>query len=65
MTGREREILDMRFGLQGKKPHTLAQVAKKLGVSRERIRQIEESALKKLRKYIEQQEKESWQRKST
>lgn len=53
MTDREREILDMRFGLAGKKPHTLAEVAKKLGVSRERIRQIEEAALMKIRKFVE------------
>ncbi|MFA4989288.1 MAG: sigma-70 family RNA polymerase sigma factor [Candidatus Omnitrophota bacterium] len=53
MTEREREILDMRFGLADKKTHTLAEVAKKLGVSRERIRQIEEIALKKIRKFVE------------
>lgn len=53
MTDREREILDMRFGLADKKPHTLAEVAKKLGVSRERIRQIEEAALMKIRKFVE------------
>jgi len=58
MTPREREVLDLRFGLKDDKKHTLAQVAKKLGVSRERVRQIEEAALKKLRKFIEQQEKE-------
>ena len=58
MSQRERQILDMRFGLVDAKQHTLAEVAKKLGVSRERIRQIEEAALKKLRKFIEQQEKE-------
>jgi len=58
MTQREKEVLDMRFGLADSKPHTLAEVAKKLGVSRERIRQIEEVALKKLRKFVEQQEKE-------
>ena len=52
MSEREREILDMRFGLADKKPHTLAEIAKKLGVSRERIRQIEESALKKIRKFV-------------
>ena len=57
MSAREREILDMRFGLADGKPHTLAEVAKKIGVSRERIRQIEEQALKKLRKFIAQQEK--------
>lgn len=58
MTGREREVLDLRFGLVDARPHTLAEVAKKLGVSRERIRQIEEAALKKLRKFVEQQERE-------
>ena len=58
MTEREREVLDMRFGLADGKTYTLAEVAKKLGVSRERIRQIEEEALKKLRKFVEQQEKE-------
>jgi len=58
MTGREREVLDMRFGLAGTSPHTLAEVAKKFGVSRERVRQIEETALRKLRKFVKQQEKE-------
>ncbi|MCX5700173.1 MAG: sigma-70 family RNA polymerase sigma factor [Candidatus Omnitrophica bacterium] len=53
MNDREREILDMRFGLADTKTHTLAEVAKKLGVSRERIRQIEEAALKKIRKFVE------------
>ena len=63
MLEREQEILSLRFGLQGKKQQTLAEVAKKLGVSRERIRQIEESALRKLKKFIDQQEKEPWQKK--
>jgi RNA polymerase primary sigma factor len=58
MTERERKILDQRFGLIEGKPHTLAEVAKRLGLSRERIRQIEEDALKKLRSFIRQQEKE-------
>ena len=58
MTQREREVLDMRFGLADTKPQTLAQVAKKLGVSRERIRQIEEMALKKLKKFVEDREEE-------
>ncbi|MBN2830662.1 MAG: sigma-70 family RNA polymerase sigma factor [Candidatus Omnitrophica bacterium] len=53
MSDREREILDMRFGLVDKRPCTLAEVAKKLGVSRERIRQIEETALRKIRKFVE------------
>ncbi len=58
MTERERRILDLRFGLQDEKQHTLAQIAKKLKVSRERIRQIEKIALKKLRKLVSAQEKE-------
>jgi RNA polymerase primary sigma factor len=58
MSDRERKILDMRFGLVDGKQHTLAQVAKKLGLSRERIRQIEEDALRKLRSFMRQQEKE-------
>lgn len=58
MKEREREILDMRFGLNKNKPQTLAEVAEKLGVSRERVRQIEEAALKKLRKFVVGQEKE-------
>jgi RNA polymerase primary sigma factor len=56
MTGREKEVLDMRFGLRDAKPHTLAQIAKRLGVSRERIRQIEETALKKLKSFVKLQE---------
>jgi RNA polymerase primary sigma factor len=58
MSERERKVLDQRFGLIDGKPHTLAEVAKRLGLSRERIRQIEEEALRKLRSFIEQQEKE-------
>lgn len=58
MTEREREVLDMRFGLADSKPKTLAQVALKLGVSRERVRQIEETALRKLRRFVENHEKE-------
>lgn len=50
ITDREREILNMRFGLENGDVHTLADLSKKLKISRERVRQIEESALKKLRK---------------
>lgn len=57
VTPREREVLDMRFGLTDGKQHTLAEVAKKINVSRERVRQIEEEALKKLRKFVFEQEK--------
>ncbi len=57
MNKRERHILDLRFGLTDGKAHTLAEISRKLGVSRERVRQIEDVALKKLRRFIKQQEK--------
>ena len=49
LTDREREVLEMRFGLDDGKDHTLEEVGKKFGVTRERIRQIEAKALRKLR----------------
>ena len=58
MDERERKILDMRFGISDGNALTLAEIAKKLGVSRERIRQIEAQTLKKLRKLIKNQERE-------
>lgn len=54
---REKEILDMRFGITSGKSATLAEVAKKMKISRERVRQIEEAALKKLRRYVREIEK--------
>jgi len=57
MSKRERQILDMRFGISDGNRYTLAAIAKKMGVSRERIRQLEAAAIKKLRKIINQQEK--------
>jgi RNA polymerase primary sigma factor len=56
MSDREKEVLDMRFGLTDGKYYTLADIAKKLNLSRERIRQIEEEALAKLRNYVKIQE---------
>ncbi len=52
---RERKILDMRFGLTDGNASTLAEVAKELGVSRERVRQIEAATIKKIRKGIQEQ----------
>jgi RNA polymerase sigma factor (sigma-70 family) len=46
---REREILSLRFGLQGEQPLTLDEVGRMFNVTRERIRQIEAKALTKLR----------------
>ncbi len=56
---REHEVLNLRFGLANGRTHTLAEVSKKLKVSRERIRQIEENALKKLKKFTSEQDKET------
>jgi len=56
MSERERIVLDMRFGLVNGRSHTLAEVADKLKVSRERVRQIEEQALRKLKKFVSEQE---------
>jgi len=50
LTPREQKILKMRFGLNSEWPHTLEEVGKEFGVTRERIRQIEAKALQKLRK---------------
>ena len=49
LTDREREVLDIRFGLTDGKDHTLEEVGQTFGVTRERIRQIEAKALRKLR----------------
>ena len=49
LTERERQVLEMRFGLRDGKDHTLEEVGKLFGVTRERIRQIEAKALRKLR----------------
>ncbi len=49
LSDREREVLEMRFGLNDGKDHTLEEVGKEFGVTRERIRQIEAKALRKLR----------------
>ena len=50
---REREILFDRFGLGGEAPLTLESIGQRLGVTRERVRQIEASALQKLRRRLE------------
>src|SRR5580704_5486914 len=50
---REAEILTLRFGLDGQLPRTLEQVGKRFKVTRERVRQIQEIALRKLRRRVE------------
>jgi RNA polymerase primary sigma factor len=50
LTPREQRVLRLRFGLGGAGDHTLEEIGKEFGVTRERIRQIEMKALEKLRK---------------
>lgn len=51
---RQRLVLERRFGLNGEPVHSLAEIAGDLGVSRERVRQIQEEALKRLRRLSKQ-----------
>jgi RNA polymerase primary sigma factor len=52
---RERRVLEMRYGLNGEQPRTLDEVGRTFNVTRERIRQIENQSLKKLRALAESQ----------
>jgi len=52
---RERQVLEMRFGLTGDQPRTLEEVGRAFGVTRERIRQIENNTLRKLKQLPEAQ----------
>jgi RNA polymerase primary sigma factor len=51
LTQRERKMIELRFGLKGEYPRTLAEVGQKFGVTRERIRQVEAKTLAKLKAY--------------
>ena len=50
LDAKEAKIIKMRYGIGGDEPKTLDEIGKKLGLSRERIRQVEKKALSKLRK---------------
>jgi RNA polymerase primary sigma factor len=56
LDGRERQIISFRFGLDGGRERTLEEVGKKFGVTRERIRQIQNIALLKMRKALHKRE---------
>ncbi len=49
LNDRGREVLRLRYGLAGEEPHTLAQVGARMGISLERVRQIQLAAIEKLR----------------
>jgi RNA polymerase primary sigma factor len=49
LSGRERRVIELRYGLDGAPDRTLTEIGDALGVTRERIRQIEAKALRKLR----------------
>ncbi|MDE1921482.1 MAG: RNA polymerase sigma factor RpoD/SigA [Candidatus Omnitrophica bacterium] len=58
LEAREKSIIEMRYGLkEGQRPHTLAQIAKKLGISRERVRQIEELTMEKMKRTLKERER--------
>ena len=52
---RERQVIELRYGLSGTEPRTLEEVGRTFGVTRERIRQIENNTLKKLQRLPEAQ----------
>jgi RNA polymerase primary sigma factor len=56
LDSREYRIIEARFGLSGQKPLTLEEVWQEFGITRERIRQLENIALKKLRRALEKKE---------
>jgi len=53
LTPREEQVIRMRFGIGDGSEHTLEEVGQRFSVSRERIRQIEANALRKLRQALE------------
>ncbi len=50
---KQREVVERRFGLHGHEPHTLEAIGELLGVTRERVRQIQIDALKRLRRMMQ------------
>lgn len=56
LTPKQKDIISKRFGIGGKKPKTLHETGQDLGLTRERIRQIEKKALKRLKSLMEAEE---------
>lgn len=55
LTDRERRVLELRFGLSGDRPQTREELARAFNVTRERVRQVENQSLLKLRRWEEAQ----------
>jgi len=64
MSTREQKILTLRFGLKDGVGRTLRDTAKSFGITRERVRQIESAAMKKMKEFIDVQEKEAVSKRS-
>ncbi len=60
MGTREREVLSLRYGLKDGTARTLSEIAQQFGITRERVRQIENAAMQKLRAYIHTKEREEF-----
>ena len=54
LTEREKLIISMRYGLDGGEQHTLDEISELIGRTRERVRQIQHKALKKLARHLEE-----------
>lgn len=55
LSGAERRVVELRYGLDDNPPWTLNSIGKRLGITRERVRQIEKQALDRIRKHIRTQ----------
>ena len=60
LTDRERGVIELRYGLTGKDPLTLEQIGTSMGITRERVRQIESNSLRKLKRLPQAQVLREW-----
>ncbi|WP_225047653.1 sigma-70 family RNA polymerase sigma factor [Lacticaseibacillus kribbianus] len=60
LTPRQAQVIDMRFGFEDDQTHTLEEVGQQMGVTRERIRQIESKALRRLKRKMDRDGKEDY-----
>jgi RNA polymerase primary sigma factor len=60
LTDRERDVIEMRYGLTGRDPLTLEQIGADMGITRERVRQIETNSLRKLKRLPQTQVLREW-----